>query len=764
MKFIVPLFIALLLLQHSTAQGLKSPSQQKIDSLASLLKESRPDSIQVSLLNNLSDAYLAKEELTPAEFDEVFKCLRQAITLCDSLRLSFFKWKAKSLYIMGNTLVLNSKVGEGKKVFMQLIDSAQNNGNKAREAIYWLGYADALYKANKIGPFENDAETGYTKAMNLYAELKDHEAEIDMGMWIGLLHGRNAEFAKAENDFLDLIKKSKAYGGYSLPYIYCWLCTTNRYMGNYNKALEYALQSVRLIKNANDSAHAGDCYGNLAEVYEALNKPAESATWYKKCIAVRETIAGYPSFAIYRTYGLLTGQLIKAGAQKEALATIKNLQKSRPPGTLAESAVLYQSLAYCYDADNIYDSTEKYFLKTLDAYNESSKKLEMAAEIYLLSYYDIANFYVKHHQFIKSRPYLDTLNLKSGSLNILTWANVELLLFKADSAVGSYLTAIKHFQQYKSLTDSIFNDKKSKEIEELQIAYKTEKKDEQIGFLTKKDELQQANLRQANIIKNWMVASAALLVLLLGVGYNRYRLKQRTNKQLEAQQIVINQKNISLQRLVNEKEWLMKEIHHRVKNNFHIVMGLLGTQSGYLKNDEAIAAIKESQQRIHAMSLIHQKLYQSESLSSIDMPGYIHELVDYLKESFDKSDAVQFHFQVQRISLELSHIIPIGLILNEAITNVFKYAFPGKKEGNIYLSFLCTAGNIVVLTVKDDGVGLPTGFDNKCRSSMGLNLMKGLSEDIDGCFTIQSNNGTIVTVSFAYNPEIPTDIVNSVTG
>jgi two-component sensor histidine kinase len=164
--------------------------------------------------------------------------------------------------------------------------------------------------------------------------------------------------------------------------------------------------------------------------------------------------------------------------------------------------------------------------------------------------------------------------------------------------------------------------------------------------------------------------------------------------------------------------------------------------------------MQESQQRIHAMSLIHQKLYQSESLSAIDMPDYIHELVDYLKDSFNTGNRIQFHFQLDRINLALSHVVPTGLILNEAITNVIKYAFPGNSNGNIYISFKqYSVDNSIVLTVKDDGIGLPAGFNGNRQPSMGLNLIKGLTEDIDGTFTIQNCNGTVITVSFIYHPD-----------
>ena len=234
---------------------------------------------------------------------------------------------------------------------------------------------------------------------------------------------------------------------------------------------------------------------------------------------------------------------------------------------------------------------------------------------------------------------------------------------------------------------------------------------------------------------------------------------------MQAQQWLINQKNLTLTQLLREKEWLVKEIHHRVKNNFHMVMGLLGTQSGYLKNEEAITAVRESQHRVHAMSLIHQKLYQSENLSAIDIPGYIHELVDYLKDSLDSGRSIRFHLQIDRISLGLSYVVPIGLILNESITNVIKYAFPNNRQGNIYISFTQISNeNRFLLAVRDDGIGLPAGFDSTRQVSMGMNLMKGLSEDIDGVFAIQSNNGTVVTVSFKYNPDISTDLVPSVAG
>ena len=143
-----------------------------------------------------------------------------------------------------------------------------------------------------------------------------------------------------------------------------------------------------------------------------------------------------------------------------------------------------------------------------------------------------------------------------------------------------------------------------------------------------------------------------------------------------------------------------------MKNNFHIVQGLLGTQSGYLKSEEAINALADSQHRVQAMALIHQRLYQSENLSAINMVAYIHELVNYLRDSFKIRPTIQFHLEIDSVELGLTHCLPLGLILNEAITNSIKYAFPGESPGTIRISLKRVSGNQMSLHICDNGIGL----------------------------------------------------------
>src|SRR5690606_9508998 len=156
-----------------------------------------------------------------------------------------------------------------------------------------------------------------------------------------------------------------------------------------------------------------------------------------------------------------------------------------------------------------------------------------------------------------------------------------------------------------------------------------------------------------------------------------------------------------------------REIHHRVKNNFHIVASLLEIQSSYLKNKAALSAIQDSQRRIHSMSIIHQKLYQSDSLSIIHMPEYIYELVEYLKDSYAVRKEIGFTLKIENIALDQAIAITLGLILNEAITNSLKYAFSKTDHGRIAISLKYVTDSHILLTIQDNGSGLPRNFQKK---------------------------------------------------
>ena len=271
--------------------------------------------------------------------------------------------------------------------------------------------------------------------------------------------------------------------------------------------------------------------------------------------------------------------------------------------------------------------------------------------------------------------------------------------------------------------------------------------DRSTQLLKLQEQFLQIKSSNSNALWYIFIIALALLLILGGFSFCRYCIKCKRDKELKAKQDEIDRQNIQLKQLGNEKEWLIKEIHHRVKNNLQIVISLLNTQSAYLKNEDALQAIQNSQHRMHAMSIIHQKLYQTENLSGIDMSWYIKELVNYLKISFDTENKIEFNLEVEPIELNLAQAVPLGLIMNEAITNAIKYAFPdGKGIIDIELKEISNLKNR--LSILDNGIGLQPEFHNLERDSLGMSLMMGLTEQLDGVFEINSERGVLITIEF----------------
>ncbi len=287
-----------------------------------------------------------------------------------------------------------------------------------------------------------------------------------------------------------------------------------------------------------------------------------------------------------------------------------------------------------------------------------------------------------------------------------------------------------------------------------------------------KEQLQRAELSREKLTRNITIIASSLILLLFVLVYNRYRLKQRSNKLLQDQQKIISQKNEALQQTINEKddllvekEWLVREIHHRVKNNLQMVISLLNAQSEYLNHPSALLAIKESRERMQAIAILHQKLYQVEDSTKINMRSYIHELVDNIQQSFDKSERIHFQVDVADIGLDMSQSVPLGLILNEAITNAIKYAYPKNAKGSIQISLQQVEGRQLQLVIADRGKGLPEGFDIEHSHSLGMQLIKLFGEQLEGDLFLVNRNGLEIVLNFkiAEYKNVFTDKVTSVT-
>ncbi|HTI91738.1 MAG TPA: sensor histidine kinase [Puia sp.] len=203
-------------------------------------------------------------------------------------------------------------------------------------------------------------------------------------------------------------------------------------------------------------------------------------------------------------------------------------------------------------------------------------------------------------------------------------------------------------------------------------------------------------------------------------------------------------------KLLQEKEWLMKEVHHRVKNNLQLVISLLNMQTGYMKDEFALDAFGDIGSRIRAISLIHQRMYQEENnMAIVNMQDYISELISHLETSAFPDSPVGYQLDIAPIELDVSQSVPIGLILNEAITNAIRHAFPRKQDPVIVISMSQEDGSLIRLTVSDNGRGLPENFNLESDATMGLQLIKTLSDQLDGSLRLENCNGFTLTLQFA---------------
>jgi len=298
---------------------------------------------------------------------------------------------------------------------------------------------------------------------------------------------------------------------------------------------------------------------------------------------------------------------------------------------------------------------------------------------------------------------------------------------------------MQNLEELNVLKDSILGIEKLKAIEKLQIAFDVEKKDAEITLLQKDKQIQK--IEKDNLLKLQMIfiVSGVLLLLLLGALFNRFKNSQKLLK-------TISKKN-------TENELLVQEIHHRVKNNLQIVLSLLGSYADRKDTDDnTIQILTETQNKIKSMALIHQNLYGNGNFNSTLATHYFRNLIDNIRQTYigTKSKNIKVITSIEEVSLETKMAIPLGLIVNELLTNAYKYAFENIEDNNqVDISFSKSDKNILHLNIKDNGIGLASTFDLKNVESFGMQIVQGLVQQLGGQMDVTTEPGT------NYNINIP---------
>ncbi|SDE02036.1 Two-component sensor histidine kinase, contains HisKA and HATPase domains [Mucilaginibacter pineti] len=641
---------------------------------------------------------------------------------------------------LGMTYLALNKKEQGTQFYLDAIKSLHAKRQDAAEARAWykLGLYTTTYRNGDVPAVSNAFKTGiaaYKNAISIYHRTNSTKTEIQMRLELVNLYFQANHKDSGRYECREMIKTYENSNYPEIDEAYYILSSQNRYAGNLNISLTYILKGVTHMLKTNDTTKAEKLYGELAEVYQALGQAENSIIWYRKTIQLRENIPNTPQISIVRTVGFLVKELIKVGRPNEALNEIVTTEKKSPPENDFMKGTVAGIKASCYDALHKTQLAEKTYLDMMRLITPVFGYIYQS-----IAQLEITNFYVKNKKFDQAAFYLNDLR-KRGGFPLAEQMELHLLCYKTDSARGNYQSSLTHLSAYKAMSDSVFSVTKNRQIAELQIIYKTEQKEKDISLLKKDGLLQRELVYHANNFRNLTFAGICLMALCMAFLYKNYREKQHNNK-------FLNKLVTEKEGLLEDKEWLIKEIHHRVKNNLQIVMSLLQQQAAYVDNEKALEAIQNSENRMQSISLIHQKLYQSDSLDLISMPEYMDEQISYLKSSFDLDKRIYFEKQVDAIELDVLQAVPLALIFNEAVTNAIKYAYPDNKIGTIRIHLHRTEQDRAVLKIIDHGVGITAGFNFGKIKSLGMNLMKGLSKQLGGKLEIENTNGVTINVTF----------------
>lgn len=498
-----------------------------------------------------------------------------------------------------------------------------------------------------------------------------------------------------------------------------------------------------LIKQAEQKISGGD-FVAAATSYYAAQKIAESQKNSHAICRIQTGLAKLNSES-ENTEGLRQSCLLGETSCRECKDT----------GNLAK---IYLSDGVLYYKLQKLDSSAWYFNKSAELYlslkdtirwaNASAKVGNVLEEQhrypealeYYLRYYQVAqknqnnfylltaNIYLTGNYLYQKRPKdAQRHNLEAQQLALQLKTNYEysvtlqyeaMIYAQLEQYEKAYQAQDKYMNFYR---DTIINAERIQQIEDLKAKYETAQKEAKIAIQDEKIKEQRTTL--------WAIASILALALIAGILL--YRLTRK-----------LRQRNV-------EKEFLIKEIHHRVKNNLQVLSSLLHLQSRHIKDDAALGAVREGQNRVEAMGLIHQKLYMGDNLASVEMKDYLENLGEALLDSFGiENERIQIICRLEPLYLDVDTAIPLGLIINELITNSLKYAFPEGKSGTIEIVLLKEASGKMCLTVSDNGVGKRSPEDPKSSTSFGANLVQMLSKKLKGKPEITTENGYKTTIYF----------------
>ena len=717
-----------------TAQDI---TRRQADSLSLTLGKPLADTDRMKTLLSLALFNVHQRRLSDSAIKMISDYIGEAEKLNKKLNIPFFNEQV--VLIRSGLYKAQGNPTAGKALLNQLIAQLEEEDNKAL-----LGKAYYEMSEYYSGIFLQDTMLVRIRYLKLaIAAFRQTNHTVDLARCYRFLADLHQMTNNNNDAFVEIRTALKYYdqAGYTEKQGALSLLGRLYYeQGDYKQALSYELMALRVATNSSDDNVRLICQinNNIGYTYIKLNENQKALLYFMQSLRIAELEKDYGT--IYLLAANVADAYLKLNAPLDAVKFFQHITRTYPMPAQQqyESGDYGFSLTYLniYMALKQYDKAKFYceqLIRNTNNPNINLYSLSLDYELIARYYIGTANYDRAQYYLTKDKEIVDSLkNLSGISQNYKLW-------FSLDTASGRYKEAITNLMEANSVKDSIFDETKSKQIAQLEVEFETEKKEGQINFLSQKAVLESTKLKQADFVRNVTVAGVILLLIIAGLLYKQSSLREKSN-------VIVTHKNEQLQRLLTEKEWLLKEVHHRVKNNLHTVICLLESQARYLEED-ALRAIESSQNRIFAMSLIHQKLYQSDDIGAIEVDVYITELTNYLSESFGAPSNVSIHLQLEKVMLNLSQAIPLGLIINEALTNALKYAFPNRRTGEITIELKILGSNIQIL-IADNGIGMPKPGNSSLPKSLGLDLIRGLASELQGTVHFESDTGTRIFVCF----------------
>ncbi|MCG2419315.1 tetratricopeptide repeat protein [Aequorivita sp. F47161] len=509
---------------------------------------------------------------------------------------------------------------------------------------------------------------------------------------------------------------------------YLLLATNYSGTAEYDLGSEAVFKALALYEKANDKRGIAQCYTKICDLLYYSDSYAEGAQYCEKAIAIQEKLGYDEDLAL--SYRRLAENQLFLGDLEKSLSSM-----NRAINLYQKLGIVDAPLLACYNGrGNIYKYMERYD----DAIADYNRCYEGAKKIGLLRYTmpptaNIGHVYILQGKYAEALPYnlkaIEIMKRIGNTKNL--WENY-MHVSSIYSELGDYKNALKYHELYEQGHTEYLNTIIARQDSELQVKYETAQKDMEILN-------QEAKISQQRKTQILYIGIAGLLAIIL---FGMYFTLKNIRKKRKA----LSQLNVELDAKNKQNELLLKEIHHRVKNNLEMVKSLIALQSAKLEDGASKEAMLASQNRVQSMGIIHQKLYQGENLGSIEMKDYFVNLSEGVLDTFNAEEKVKIECAMDNLNLDVDTAVPIGLIVNELLTNALKYAFPTTEKGLINIS-LKEENDALFLKVSDNGIGKTEGTKPK-GTGFGTQLIHLLTQQLNGTISEDYNNGTAVLFHF----------------